>query len=128
MREEDARCLLARSIGSIRGGILNRKTNRTAFAVAVAVFDFQNLRLPQTAKYSRTDDEITLVLKQHNGVLQIHSPPTLEFVTLVVNLYFCECLKTCGFKPLIRGNRPHCGCGKPQNAVGLRFQKSPNCK
>ncbi|CAL2254732.1 unnamed protein product [Prunus armeniaca] len=32
--------------------------NRTAFAVAVAVFDFQNLRLPQTAKYSRTDDEV----------------------------------------------------------------------
>ncbi|CAL9007426.1 unnamed protein product, partial [Prunus brigantina] len=27
-------------------------------AVAIAVFDFQNLRLPQTAKYSRTDDEV----------------------------------------------------------------------
>ncbi|CAL2276397.1 unnamed protein product [Prunus armeniaca] len=27
--------------------------------------------------------------------------------TLVVNLYFCECLRTCGFKPLIRGKRPH---------------------
>ncbi|CAL2259820.1 unnamed protein product [Prunus armeniaca] len=56
-----------------RGGILNPKTaktnrqfttikpnhicsikNRTAFAV----FDFQNLRLPQTTKYSRTDDEV----------------------------------------------------------------------
>ena len=69
----------------IRGGILNRTTekpqkptdnlpqwnrnrgkqncicgikNRTAFAVAVAVFDFQNLQLQQTAKYSRTDDEV----------------------------------------------------------------------
>ncbi|CAL8088922.1 unnamed protein product [Prunus armeniaca] len=85
-------------------------------------------RKNQPTIYRKTAIAITLVLKQHNGVLQIHSPPTLEFVTLVVNLYFCECLKTCGFKPLIRGNRPHCGCGKPQNAVGLRFQKSPNRK
>ncbi|BBH09713.1 lectin protein kinase family protein [Prunus dulcis] len=29
-----------------------------------------------------TKSIIALVLKQHKGVLQIHSPPTLEFVTL----------------------------------------------
>ncbi|BBH05882.1 lectin protein kinase family protein [Prunus dulcis] len=44
------------------------------------------LRVDEFSFYKEpTDDEIALVLKQHNGVLQIHSPPTLEFVTLVVN-------------------------------------------
>ncbi|BBH07117.1 hypothetical protein Prudu_018955 [Prunus dulcis] len=48
--------------------------NRTAFAVAVAPL------------YNKITYLIALVLKQHDRVLQIYSPPpTLEFVTLVVN-------------------------------------------
>ncbi|CAL2264490.1 unnamed protein product [Prunus armeniaca] len=73
--------------------------------------------------------EIALVVKQHNGVLQIHSPPTLEFITLVVNLYFCECLRTCGFKPLIRGNRPQFAVyRKLQSVRGLENHHTANSR